>query len=86
MNSALFIHGYTDRTPDAWHLAFDRDINKKRMQINYPHIMPYYMEPHLLEVGITHEICQQDVYIYKITVQDSFKKNYLYQGHFSLIK
>lgn len=55
MNSALYIYGYTDRTPDAWHLAFDRDINKKRLQINYPNIKPYYMEPHLLDIGITHE-------------------------------
>lgn len=55
MNSALFIYAYTDRTPDAWHLAFNRDINKKRLQINYPHIMPYFTEPHLLEIGVTHE-------------------------------
>jgi len=68
MNSALFIYGYTDRTPDAWHLVFNRDINKKRLQLNYPHIMPYYMEPHLLVIGVTHEnvngtelkICDRD--------------------------
>jgi len=55
MNSALFIYGYTDRTPDTWHLAFNRDINKKRLKINYPPIRPYFMEPHLLAIGITHE-------------------------------
>ncbi|MHB1394169.1 MAG: type IV toxin-antitoxin system AbiEi family antitoxin domain-containing protein [Clostridia bacterium] len=68
MNSALFIYGYTDRTPDAWHLVFNRDINKKRLQINYPHIVPYYMEPHLLAIGVTHDnvngielqICDRD--------------------------
>ncbi len=58
MNSALFFYGYTDRTPDAWHLAFNRDINKKRIQIIYPPIRPYFMEPHILEIGITHEIIQ----------------------------
>lgn len=52
MNSALFIHGYTDRTPDAWHLAFDRNINKKRLQVNYPPIIPYYSRSHILEIGM----------------------------------
>ena len=55
MNSALFVHGYTDRTPDAWHLAFDRNINKKRLQVNYPPIIPYYVRPHILEIGMIHE-------------------------------
>lgn len=55
MNSALFFYGYTDRTPDVWHLVFNRDINKKRLQTNYPSVMPYYMEPHLLDIGVTHE-------------------------------
>ena len=55
MNSALFVYGYTDRTPDAWHLAFNRDINKKRLRINYPPITPYFMEPHILDIGIAHE-------------------------------
>lgn len=55
MNSALFFYDYTDRTPDVWHLAFNRDINKKRLQINYPSVMPYYLEPHLLNIGIVHE-------------------------------
>lgn len=55
MNSALFFYGYTDRTPDAWHLAFNRDINKKRLHVNYPPIKPYYIEPYLLGVGVAHE-------------------------------
>lgn len=56
MNSALFFYGYTDRTPDAWHIAFNRDINKKRLNINYPPITPYYMEPHILEIGVVYQI------------------------------
>ena len=65
MNSALFFYGYTDRTPDAWHLAFHRDINKKRLQINYPPIMPYFLEPHLLQAGVTSENIQgTDLQIY----------------------
>ena len=55
MNSALFFYGYSDRTPDIWHLAFNRDINKKRILINYPPIMPHYIESHLLNIGVAHE-------------------------------
>ena len=56
MHSALSYYGYTDRTPDTWHLAFDRDINKKSLKINYPPIKPYFLEPHILELGIAQEV------------------------------
>jgi predicted transcriptional regulator of viral defense system len=58
MNSALFFYGYTDRTPGAWHLAFNRDINKRRLKINYPNIIPYFLEPHVLNIGMTMENIQ----------------------------
>ncbi len=53
MHSALSYYDYIDRTPDAWHLAFDRDINKKSLKINYPPIKSYFFEPHILKLGIT---------------------------------
>jgi len=56
MQSALSYYGYIDRTPEKWHLAFDRDINKKSLKINYPPIKPYFFEPHILKVGITQEV------------------------------
>ena len=55
MHSALSYYGYSDRTPDAWHLAFNRDINKKRLKINYPPIKPYYVMSHILEIGVAQE-------------------------------
>lgn len=55
MYSALSVYGYTDRTPDIWHLAFDRNMNKHRLKINYPNVKPYYMKPHILSIGITTE-------------------------------
>jgi hypothetical protein len=51
--SALFYYGYVNRTPDAWHLTFNRDINKKRLHIQYPPVKPYYIEPHFLPIGVT---------------------------------
>lgn len=55
MHSALSYYEYTDRTPDAWHIAFNRDINKKKLKISYPPIKPYFVEPHILELGIVQE-------------------------------
>jgi len=55
MYSALFFYGYTDRTPNEWCLAFNRDINKKSLHIKYPNIKPYYLEPNLLDIGVANE-------------------------------
>jgi predicted transcriptional regulator of viral defense system len=55
MHSALSYYGYSDRIPDRWHLAFDRDINKKRLKINYPPVKPYYFMSHILEIGVAEE-------------------------------
>lgn len=65
MHSALSYYGYSDRTPDSWHLAFDRDINKKKLKMNYPPIKPYYFMSHILEVGIAQKsINNSGVHIY----------------------
>lgn len=56
MHSALSYYDYTDRTPDKWHLAFNRDVNKKSLKINYPPIKPYFFEPHILDLGITKDV------------------------------
>ena len=56
MHSALSYYDYIDRTPDSWHLAFNRDVNKKSLKINYPPINPYFFEPHILDLGITKEV------------------------------
>lgn len=65
MDTALFYHGYSDRTPIYWHLAVSKDSGKSRFNIDYPFVKPYYMEPSLLELGLTDgEIDGNSVRIY----------------------
>jgi predicted transcriptional regulator of viral defense system len=53
MYSALFYHGYSDRTPMAWDIAIDKNTSKARFKLDYPYVQPYYLEPHLLTFGVT---------------------------------
>jgi len=51
LHSALYYHGYTDRTPDCWHLAVDRDSNKSKFKICYPKIKTYFIKKEYLKIG-----------------------------------
>ena len=53
MDTALRYYGYSDRTPGEWHLAVSKDSGKSRFKIDYPFVKPYYMEPSVLELGLT---------------------------------
>ncbi len=53
MDTALRYYGYSDRTPGFWHLAVSKDSGKSRFQIDYPFVRPYYVEPTVLELGLT---------------------------------
>ncbi len=53
MDTALRYYGYSDRTPGDWHLAVSKDSGKSRFHIDYPFIKPYYIEPAVLELGLT---------------------------------
>jgi len=53
MESALYYHGYTERTPDYWAIAVSRNVNKNKLKIAYPPIKPYYIEPLNLELGLS---------------------------------
>jgi predicted transcriptional regulator of viral defense system len=53
MDTALFYYGYSDRTPLAWHLAVSKDSGKSRFKIDYPFVRPYFIEPALLDVGLS---------------------------------
>ena len=52
MDTALFYYGYSDRTPNAWHLAVSKDSGKSRFKIDYPFVHPYFVEPDLLNLGL----------------------------------
>lgn len=53
METALRYYGYSDRTPGDWHLAISKDSGKSRFKIDYPFVKPYYVEPAVLEIGLT---------------------------------
>ena len=53
MDTALRYYGYSDRTPRKWHLAVSKDSGKSRFKIDYPFVKPYYVEPAVLELGLT---------------------------------
>lgn len=53
MDSALFYYGYSDRTPNAWTLAFDRDVSRSRFKIDALFIKPYYIDKKYLNIGIS---------------------------------
>jgi predicted transcriptional regulator of viral defense system len=53
MDTALRYYGYSDRTPGDWHLAVSKDSGKSRFNIDYPFVKPYYVEPTVLELGLT---------------------------------
>jgi hypothetical protein len=55
MESALYFYKYLGLVPRVWDLAFDRDVNKRRLSLTYPSIRPYFMESYLLEIGISDE-------------------------------
>ncbi len=53
--SALAFYGYIDDIPRAWDIAVSKDSGKSRFNIDYPFVKPYYIEPDLLEIGVTTE-------------------------------
>ncbi len=52
MESALDYYGYTDRTPDAWHLAVDNKSTRTRFYIDYPVIKPHFIQSDRYQAGI----------------------------------
>ena len=65
MNTALFFHGYSDRTPQAWHIAVSKDSGKSRFKLDYPFVKPYYFKPALLNIGLSKgDIDGNQVHIY----------------------
>ena len=52
MYSALFYYGYTDRTPLGWDIAIDRNVSKARFNIDYPYVIPHYIDKKHLSYGV----------------------------------
>ena len=61
MNTALFYYGYSDRTPNEWHLAVNKDISKYRVKIDYPFIKTYFLEPEILSLGLIEGVIDNNI-------------------------
>ena len=65
MDTALRYYGYSDRTPIEWHLAVSKDSGKSRFKVDSLKVKPYYVEPTILELGLTRgNIDGHEVHIY----------------------
>lgn len=53
LESALLYYNYTDRIPNAWQIAVDRDSEKSQYNITYPRVEAYYQEPKFLSLGLS---------------------------------
>ncbi len=65
MYTALFYYRYSDRTPQFWDIAIDRNTSKARFKMDYPYVQPYYMKPEHLTYGIStaeYEDCQIKIF------------------------
>lgn len=66
MDTALRYYGYSNRTPDKWHIAVSKDSGKSRFKLDYPFVKPYFLEPLILPLGLTegimdgHNVCVYD--------------------------
>jgi len=76
MDTALFHYGYSDRTPNEWHIAINKDVSKSKFNIGYPRIKPYYLEPNMLKFGVittTIDGYQLNIYDRERVICDCFK-------------
>ncbi|MCK8061634.1 MULTISPECIES: hypothetical protein [unclassified Fusibacter] len=51
LESALFIYGYTDRVPNAWHIAVSKNNSKSKYKIDYPIMQFYFLIDAYVELG-----------------------------------
>lgn len=76
MDTALFHYGYSDRTPNEWHIAINKDVSKSKFNIDYPRIKPHYLEPNMLNFGVTTTTLdghQLNIYDRERVICDCFK-------------
>ena len=76
-DSALFYYGYSDRTPQEWHLAFPRTVTRSRFEIAYPPVHYYMVQQNILDFGKTEGYwngSQLAVYDRERVICDCFKR------------
>ena len=58
MESALDYYGYTQRTPDSWHIAVDEKTSRTRFRISSPIVKPHFVSSNKFSIGITHGVIE----------------------------
>lgn len=53
LDSALFLYGYTLKTPSAWHVAVSKNKKKSKYKINYPPMQFYFLIDNYMELGLS---------------------------------
>ncbi len=61
LESALYLYGYTDRTPLVWNLAVSKNNNKKKYVIDYPPMKFYFIIDRYLEIGRTTTVYENHI-------------------------
>lgn len=51
LDSALYLYGYTDRTPLVWHIAVSKNKTKSKYKIDYPPMKFYFIIDAYLLIG-----------------------------------
>ena len=49
--SAAMYYGYTDRVPEAWHIAVNNKSARKKFKMDYVEIKPHFIEESRLHIG-----------------------------------
>lgn len=52
-DTALFYHGYSDRTPMEWELMVSKNVSSSRFKIDYPYVKPFFVRPKEVSFGVT---------------------------------
>ena len=51
--SAAMYYGYTDRVPEAWHIAVDNKSARNKYKMDFLKIKPHYIEENRLDIGVS---------------------------------
>lgn len=51
LDSALYLYGYSERTPLHWHVAVSKNNNKRKYKIEYPPVHFYFIIDKYMSIG-----------------------------------
>lgn len=53
--SAAMCYGYTDRVPEAWHIAVENTSARNKYKLDAPVIKPHFIKEDRLQIGVSEE-------------------------------